>query len=85
MMLPRVPDNVSFEIDDVEAKDWSWPDNHFDYIHSRFMICSISSWKRYIRKAFQYVFFPCVVGRPKINGHSSIDIRNPVATSNCKN
>ena len=25
-----VPDNVSFEIDDVEAKDWSWPDNHFD-------------------------------------------------------
>ena len=51
----RVPNNVTFEIDDIEARDWTWPDNHFDYIHSRFMIASISSWKRLIRKAFQYI------------------------------
>ncbi|KAL9099677.1 MAG: hypothetical protein Q9163_004851, partial [Psora crenata] len=51
----RVPDNVIFEIDDIEAKDWTWPDNHFDYIHSRFMLCSISSWKRFIRKAFRHI------------------------------
>ncbi|KAL9640216.1 MAG: hypothetical protein Q9164_000403 [Protoblastenia rupestris] len=49
-----VPDNVKFEIDDVEAKDWTWPDNYFDYLHSRFMLGSISSWKRLIRKAFQH-------------------------------
>ncbi len=50
-----VPANVRFEIDDVEARKWNWPDNYFDYIHSRFMICSISSWQRYIRKAFQHI------------------------------
>lgn len=51
----RVPENVHFEIDDVEDKEWTWPDNHFDYIHSRFMVASISSWSRLIRKAFQFV------------------------------
>lgn len=49
-----IPDNVRFEIDDVEDKEWSWPDNYFDYIHSRFMVASISSWPRLIRKAFQH-------------------------------
>lgn len=49
-----VPDNVRFEIDDVEAKHWSWPENHFDYIHSRFMIGSIGNWQRLVRKAFQH-------------------------------
>ena len=49
-----VPDNVHFEIDDVEAREWPWPNNYFDYIHSRFMIASISSWQRLIRKAFQH-------------------------------
>ena len=49
----RVPDNIRFEIDDIEAKDWTWADNSFDYIHSRFMTASISSWPRLVRKAFQ--------------------------------
>ena len=49
-----VPNNVHFEIDDFEAKDWAWPDNYFDYIHSRFIIGSVSSWQRLIRKAFQH-------------------------------
>ena len=51
----RVPDNVRFEIDDIEAKEWAWPDNSFDYIHSRFMTASIGFWPRLVRKAFQYV------------------------------
>ena len=51
----RVPDNVRFEVDDVEDEEWTWPDNYFDYIHSRFMVASISSWPRLIRKAFQFV------------------------------
>ncbi|KAG8531007.1 uncharacterized protein KY384_004364 [Bacidia gigantensis] len=49
-----VPDNVHLAIDDIEDQNWCWPDNHFDYVHSRFMLCSISNWKRYIRKAFQH-------------------------------
>ena len=49
-----VPDNVHFEIDDVEAREWAWPHNHFDYIHSRFMLSSIGSWQRLIRKAFHH-------------------------------
>lgn len=48
----RVPDNVRFEIDDVESK-WVWRENYFDYIHSRFMIGSISNWERMIRKAYK--------------------------------
>lgn len=49
----RVPDNVRFEIDDVESRDWTWRENYFDYIHSRFMIASISSWQALLRKAFK--------------------------------
>ena len=49
----RVPYNVHFEMMDVEEVEWLYPKNHFDYIHSRFMIGSISSWKRYVRKAFE--------------------------------
>lgn len=52
--ISRVPDNVRFVIDDVESKEWSWRESYFDYIHSRFMICSISSWRALMRKAFRY-------------------------------
>ncbi|KAL9031863.1 MAG: hypothetical protein Q9180_006768 [Flavoplaca navasiana] len=30
-----VPDNVRFHIDDCETKFWTWPEDYFDYIHSR--------------------------------------------------
>jgi hypothetical protein len=30
----RVPDNVHFEVDDIES-DWLFKENYFDYIHSR--------------------------------------------------
>lgn len=49
-----VPDNIRFEIDDVESRDWTWRENYFDYIHSRFMIASISSWPALLRKAFKH-------------------------------
>ena len=49
----RVPENVQFMIDDVESDEWSWTESYFDYIHSRFMICSISSWPALIGKAFK--------------------------------
>lgn len=50
---PRVPNNVRFEIDDLESKHWTWKENYFDYIHARYMICSISSWQAFVRKAFK--------------------------------
>ena len=49
-----VPHNVHFEIDDLEVKQWAWPDNYFDYIHSRFMIASVGNWQRYIRKIYRH-------------------------------
>ncbi|KAL8745226.1 MAG: hypothetical protein Q9190_002608 [Brigantiaea leucoxantha] len=49
-----VPDNVHFEIDDCESRYWSWPEDHFDFIHSRFMIASIGNWQALVRKAYKH-------------------------------
>lgn len=49
-----VPDNVRFEIDDFESKSWFWRENYFDYIHSRFLVSSVSSYPALIRKAFKH-------------------------------
>lgn len=51
----RVPDNVRFEIDDFERKSWFWRESYFDYIHSRFLVSSVSSYPALIRKAFKSV------------------------------
>lgn len=50
---PRVPDNVSFEIDDFESEQWTWKENQFDYVHTRFLVSSVSSYQRLIRKAYK--------------------------------
>ncbi|KAL0941220.1 uncharacterized protein CTRU02_203983 [Colletotrichum truncatum] len=42
--------NVRFEIDDIE-ESWTYS-RGFDYIHSRMMTSSISSWKDYIKKCY---------------------------------
>lgn len=49
----RVPNNIRFVIDDLESPVWSWEEDYFDYIHSRFMICSISSWPDFANKTFK--------------------------------
>ncbi|KAL9607424.1 MAG: hypothetical protein Q9167_007667 [Letrouitia subvulpina] len=49
-----VPDNVHFELDDCESRYWTWPQDHFDYIHSRFMIGSIGNWQSLLRKAYRH-------------------------------
>ena len=48
----RVPDNVHFEIDDLESK-WMYKEDSFDYIHSRYMIGSVSDWRRMARRAYK--------------------------------
>lgn len=55
----RVPDNVHFQIDDFEDEQWSWREEYFDYIHSRFLAGSVSSYPRFIRKAFKYELLLC--------------------------
>ncbi|MCJ1232962.1 hypothetical protein MMC14_000916 [Varicellaria rhodocarpa] len=49
-----VPDNVRFEVDDVES-EWLYKENSFDYVHSRYMIGAISDWKAMIRKSFKHI------------------------------
>lgn len=47
----RVPPNVRFEVDDVEA-DWTYHQK-FDYIHCRFMGIAIKDWPRLIRQCHE--------------------------------
>lgn len=44
-----VPRNVTFEIQDCADPDWLREPGQTDYIHSRFMAGSITSWKQLIR------------------------------------
>ena len=47
-----VPPNCIFEIDDCEM-EWTWPDNHFDYIHIRDLHGSIRDWSKFMKEAFR--------------------------------
>jgi Methyltransferase domain len=47
-----VPSNLKFEIDDANL-EWTWPDNHFDYIHVRALFGSIVDWSAFYREAFR--------------------------------
>ena len=48
-----VPPNIKFEVDDVE-ENWSYPKDHFDVIHSRFMLFgSIADVRKYFRQAYE--------------------------------
>lgn len=47
------PPNVKFEVDDCEL-DWTFPENHFDYIHIRILTGSIKDWPRLYSQAMRY-------------------------------
>ena len=47
----RVPPNVRFEIDDVEA-GWTY-NQKFDYIHCRFMGNAIRNWSQLVNQCFE--------------------------------
>jgi ubiquinone/menaquinone biosynthesis C-methylase UbiE len=40
-----VPPNLKFELDDAQL-DWTFPDNHFDFIHVRLLMGSIRDWPK---------------------------------------
>ncbi|KAF2649012.1 S-adenosyl-L-methionine-dependent methyltransferase [Lophiostoma macrostomum CBS 122681] len=47
-----VPPNVKFEVDDVED-EWVYS-TKFDYIHCRYMTCSLRDWPKLMRQAYKY-------------------------------
>ncbi|EEH50193.2 uncharacterized protein PADG_06272 [Paracoccidioides brasiliensis Pb18] len=47
------PDNVRFEVDDVES-EWTFI-NNFDYIHSRYMTASIRDWPKLIERCYSHL------------------------------
>ena len=47
----RVPPNVRFEVDDVEA-EWTYHQK-FDYIHCRFMGNAIQDWRKLVGQSFE--------------------------------
>lgn len=49
-----VPPNVQFEIDDAEST-WSWPENHFDFIHIRHMVGAIGDWPALFKQALKHI------------------------------
>ncbi|KAG6162985.1 hypothetical protein E4U51_006057 [Claviceps purpurea] len=47
-----VPPNVQFEIDDASL-EWTWDENHFDFIHIRYITGSIQDWKALFQEAYR--------------------------------
>ncbi|KAI1390858.1 S-adenosyl-L-methionine-dependent methyltransferase [Hypoxylon trugodes] len=48
------PPNVKFEIDDC-ILDWTWPENHFDFVHIRALYGSIPDWVDLYKKAYKHL------------------------------
>jgi hypothetical protein len=49
-----VPPNCHFEIDDVSL-DWTFPPNHFDFIHIRELFGCIPDWDFFFQQAFEHI------------------------------
>ncbi|KAH7165651.1 S-adenosyl-L-methionine-dependent methyltransferase [Dactylonectria macrodidyma] len=49
-----VPVNVKFEVDDINL-DWTYPKNHFDFVHIRLLTGSIPSWPGFHRKVLKHL------------------------------
>ncbi|CCE32992.1 uncharacterized protein CPUR_06915 [Claviceps purpurea 20.1] len=47
-----VPPNVRFEVDDASL-EWTWNENHFDFIHIRYMLGGIQDWPALFKEAYR--------------------------------
>jgi SAM-dependent methyltransferase len=47
-----VPPNVRFEVDDIEDQ-WVYS-TKFDYIHSRYLMCSIRNWQKLMQQTYKF-------------------------------
>lgn len=54
-MSTRAPSNVSFEVDDAEAK-WSYRKDYFDFIHARMLMGAFFDWPKFLEQCFRYEF-----------------------------
>ncbi|KAL1963049.1 hypothetical protein VTN77DRAFT_8797 [Rasamsonia byssochlamydoides] len=48
-----VPPNMKFMVDDIE-QDWAYDNNHFDFIHARYLAVSIKDYAKLIRQCYRY-------------------------------
>jgi len=48
-----VAPNVRFELEDANQAEWTWPDNHFDFVHVRELTGSIKDWNAFYREAYR--------------------------------
>ena len=77
------PNNVKFEIDDVED-DWTWPENNFDLIYSKTMLVGgIKDWRKYFEQAFKHCapdgYFECLEMTTSIRSdHTKIKSDNAI-------
>ncbi|KAL7270977.1 hypothetical protein RUND412_006297 [Rhizina undulata] len=46
--------NCRFEVDDAEL-DWTYPEDHFNFIHSRNIAQSIRDWPRYVQQMYKHL------------------------------
>ncbi|KAG6069704.1 hypothetical protein E4U16_007478 [Claviceps sp. LM84 group G4] len=47
-----VPPNLCFEIDDATLQ-WTWNDNHFQFIHMRYIVGGIQDWGALLKEAYK--------------------------------
>ncbi|CAG1980451.1 unnamed protein product [Fusarium graminearum] len=47
-----VPPNVRFEIEDA-SQTWTWEDNHFDFIHIRYLFGALTDWNHVFEQAYR--------------------------------
>lgn len=52
--LLRVPPNVKFEVDDAES-EWTFPLNHFDFIHARTLGGSIADMEKLLNQCYKHL------------------------------
>ncbi|PKS08428.1 hypothetical protein jhhlp_005139 [Lomentospora prolificans] len=48
------PPNCEFQMDDAQL-DWTWPADHFDYIHIRDLYGSIDDWSTLYKRAYHHL------------------------------
>ncbi|KAK4448001.1 Phosphomethylethanolamine N-methyltransferase [Podospora aff. communis PSN243] len=46
-----VPPNLKFELEDA-TQEWTFPDNHFDYIHMTYLFGAIADWNTLLKRAY---------------------------------
>ncbi|KAF4993550.1 hypothetical protein FGRMN_6409 [Fusarium graminum] len=49
-----IPPNCIFEVDDIN-KEWTYPEDKFDFIHIRYMTGTVPDWAEFLTKAQRYL------------------------------